>query len=112
MVCLLQVKNVFVFGVHIFISFHAPKRGLVFLSLFIDHVAEANAGASDVVDVFNATDGSWAVAKLSVPRDSLAATALPDQGLAFFAGGYGLEGAVISFGLIAACSSAGIICWW
>ena len=36
----------------------------------------------------NAT-GYWHTAQLSVARDNLAATSLPSQGLALFAGGYG-----------------------
>jgi hypothetical protein len=39
------------------------------------------------VEIFNAISGSWSTAALSVARSSLAATSLPDQGLAIFAGG-------------------------
>jgi hypothetical protein len=41
-----------------------------------------------VVDIFDATTGNWSTAVLSVARSSLAATSLPNQGLAIFAGGY------------------------
>jgi hypothetical protein len=40
------------------------------------------------VDIFNASSGLWSTAALSVARYGLAATSLPDQGLAIFAGGY------------------------
>jgi hypothetical protein len=39
------------------------------------------------VDIFNATSGSWTTAALSFARFYLAATSLPNQGLAIFAGG-------------------------
>jgi hypothetical protein len=44
--------------------------------------------ASNAVDIFNAASGSWSTAQLSVARLNLAATSLPNQGLAIFAGGY------------------------
>jgi hypothetical protein len=43
---------------------------------------------SAAVDIFNATSGGWSTAALSVARYDLAATSLPNQGLAIFAGGY------------------------
>ncbi len=39
------------------------------------------------VDIFNATSGVWTTAALSVARGELAATSLPNEGLAIFAGG-------------------------
>ena len=42
---------------------------------------------SNAVDIFNATSGTWTTAALSVARAGLAATSLPNQGLAIFAGG-------------------------
>jgi hypothetical protein len=42
---------------------------------------------SNAVDIFNATSGTWTTAALSVARFGLAATSLPNQGLALFAGG-------------------------
>ncbi len=42
---------------------------------------------SNVVDIFNVTSGAWSTAALSVARGYLAATSLPSQGLAIFAGG-------------------------
>jgi hypothetical protein len=45
-------------------------------------------GASAVVDIFNATSGIWSTAALIDKRLLFAATSLPDQGLAIFAGGY------------------------
>ena len=41
------------------------------------------------VDIFNVTAGAWSTAALSVARRSLAATSLPNLGLAIFAGGMG-----------------------
>jgi hypothetical protein len=43
---------------------------------------------SDAVDIFNATSGRWTTAALSVARYYLAATSLPNQGFAVFAGGF------------------------
>jgi hypothetical protein len=48
------------------------------------------AGPSSVfnaVDMFNATSGLWTTAALSVARFDIAATSLPEQALAIFAGG-------------------------
>jgi len=49
------------------------------------------AGATGIpfntVDIFNATSGVWTTAALSVARFGLAATSLPNDGLAIFAGG-------------------------
>ncbi len=42
---------------------------------------------SDVVDIFDGSSGRWSAAVLSVARFNLAATSLPNQGLAIFAGG-------------------------
>ena len=48
----------------------------------------AGAGVySNAVDIFDATSGRWTTAALSVARDVFAATSLPEQGLAIFAGG-------------------------
>ena len=48
----------------------------------------AGSGVSDVVDIFNVTAGTWSTAALSQARYYLAATSLPDAGVAIFAGGY------------------------
>ena len=45
--------------------------------------------ASNAVDIFNVTSGAWSTAALSVARWSLAATSLPNVGVAIFAGGVG-----------------------
>ena len=42
---------------------------------------------SSVVDIFNVTAGTWSTAALSQARQYLAATSLPDAGVAIFAGG-------------------------
>jgi hypothetical protein len=44
-------------------------------------------GGSSVVDIFDASSGRWSTAVLSFSRWYLAATSLPNQGLAIFAGG-------------------------
>ncbi len=43
----------------------------------------------NTVDIFNASSGVWTTAALSVARYYLAATSLPNEGLAIFAGGQG-----------------------
>ena len=48
-----------------------------------------SGGASNAVDIFNAITGNWSTAVLSEARYYLAATSLPNQGLAIFAGGVG-----------------------
>ena len=45
------------------------------------------SAAVNAVDIFNATSGVWTTAALSVGRYYLAATSLPNDGLAIFAGG-------------------------
>jgi hypothetical protein len=50
-------------------------------------VADAHGGRSDAVDIFNVTSGAWSTAALSVARSYLAATSLPNLGVAIFAGG-------------------------
>ncbi len=45
---------------------------------------------SKAVDIFNAIAGNWSTAVLSEARGLLAATSLPNQELAIFAGGLGL----------------------
>ena len=42
---------------------------------------------SNVVDIFNVRAGTWSTAALSQARQNLAATSLPDAGVAIFAGG-------------------------
>jgi hypothetical protein len=44
-------------------------------------------GYSNAVDIFNVTSGAWSTAVLSAARWFLAATSLPNHGVAFFAGG-------------------------
>jgi hypothetical protein len=51
--------------------------------------ADAAGVYSKVVDIFDATTGNWSTAVLSEARYYLAATSLPNQGLAIFAGGGG-----------------------
>jgi hypothetical protein len=46
-----------------------------------------SVGYSNVVDIFNVRAGTWSTAALSHGRNFLAATSLPDAGVAIFAGG-------------------------
>ena len=46
-----------------------------------------SSGLSSVVDIFNVRAGTWSTAALSQARYYLAATSLPDAGVAIFAGG-------------------------
>ncbi len=46
-----------------------------------------SSGFIDAVDIFNAISGIWSTAVLSVARADLAATSLPEHGVALFAGG-------------------------
>ena len=43
--------------------------------------------SSNVVDIFNVAARTWSTAALSQARTNLAATSLPDAGIAIFAGG-------------------------
>ena len=51
--------------------------------------AASGNNPSNVVDIFNVslTSGAWSTAVLSVARSNLAATSLPNLGVAIFAGG-------------------------
>jgi hypothetical protein len=51
-------------------------------------IADGSGSSSDAVDIFDATRGRWSTAALIKDRLRLAATSLPNQGLAIFAGGY------------------------
>ena len=51
--------------------------------------AVGSSGYSNVVDIFNVTAGAWSTAALSLARIGLAATSLPNAGVAIFAGGAG-----------------------
>ncbi len=63
--------------------------GVGLLSAFasLTPVADGQSSFSDAVDIFNVTSGTWSTAALSVPRYGLAATSLPNVGVAIFAGG-------------------------
>ncbi len=47
----------------------------------------AASNVANTVDMFNARSGVWTTAALSIARCYLAATSLPNEGLAIFAGG-------------------------
>jgi hypothetical protein len=72
----------------------------------------------NTVDIFNAISGVWTTATLSVARADLAATSLPNYGLAIFAGGVGasyVSMTVISRGLCVGrfrvCGRGEVGCW-
>ena len=50
--------------------------------------AVGNNVYSSVVDIFNVRAGTWSTAALIQARGYLAATSLPDAGVAIFAGGH------------------------
>ena len=50
-------------------------------------LVDGSIGFSNAVDIFNATSGTWSTANLSSARYELAATSLPNLGVAIFAGG-------------------------
>ncbi len=49
--------------------------------------ADHSGCCSNVVDIFDASSGRWSTAALSAALVNIAATSLPSQGLALFAGG-------------------------
>ncbi len=53
------------------------------------HGAGASGSPLNTVDIFNMRSGVWTTAVLSIARSELAATSLPNDGLAIFAGGEG-----------------------
>ncbi len=71
-------------------------------------------GSSDVVDILNGIAGTWSTAVLSVARSELAATSLPNVGVAIFAGGctscyvYIWRRYMLSIYVVAGC----IDLWW
>ena len=58
--------------------------------------ADVSFNVVNTVDIFNATSGVWTTAALSVARYGLAATSLPNEGLAIFAGGQGASYVLMS----------------
>jgi hypothetical protein len=68
-----------------------PSAGLAFFAggdcPWITPCTANNDYPSNIVDIFNATAGTWSTAVLSESRCGLVATSLPNAGLAFFAGG-------------------------
>jgi hypothetical protein len=66
---------------------HWPCIGVCFLSDPNSHSLSAPGQYFDVVDIFNVRSGVWTTAALSAARFSLAATSLPNDGVAIFAGG-------------------------
>ena len=60
--------------------------GLLIACASLTPRADGNS-TSNAVDIFNVTSGAWSTAALSVARYALAATSLPNHGVAIFAGG-------------------------
>jgi hypothetical protein len=63
--------------------------GLLIACASLMPCAADGGGISNAVDIFNVASGAWSTAVLSVARGYLAATSLPNLGVAIFAGGYG-----------------------
>ncbi len=63
--------------------------GLLIVRASLTPCAAGGSGYSNAVDIFNVTSGAWSTAALSVARTALAATSLPNVGVAIFAGGLG-----------------------
>jgi len=61
------------------------------------------------VDIFNATTGNWSTAVLNEARGYLAATSLPNQGLAIFAGGQGTSCCCFCDDCRGACGVRGMV---
>ncbi len=61
--------------------------GLLIARASLMPCAAFGMGYSNAVDIFNVTSGAWSTAALSVVRGDLAATSLPNLGVAIFAGG-------------------------
>ena len=57
------------------------------LIILLLHSVFSEAVDSNAVDIFNVTAGTWTTAALREARANLAATSLPNAGLAIFAGG-------------------------
>ena len=53
--------------------------------------ADNDSNVVNTVHIFNSTVGVWTTAALSVARSGVAATSLPNDGLAIFAGGQGAQ---------------------
>jgi hypothetical protein len=60
-------------------------------------------GPSNAVDIFNVTSGAWSTAALSVARGDVAATSLPNLGVAIFAGGGRTCCLFVDFHIFACC---------
>jgi hypothetical protein len=66
------------------------EGGFFFVMPFASVMPCAGGGVpSNVADIFNVSAGTWSTAVLSQARGFLAATSLPNAGVAIFAGGQG-----------------------
>ncbi len=63
--------------------------GLLIARASLMPCAAGSSPYSNAVDIFNVTSGAWSTAALSEARWNLAATSLPNVGVAIFAGGQG-----------------------
>ena len=59
-------------------------------------IADSGYYFFNVVDIFDGSSGRWSTAVLSAARGYLAATSLPNDGLAIFAGGDGASRVLMS----------------
>jgi hypothetical protein len=86
----MQLWYMLPFFVMDFHEFLAEWSAFSFKSSHLSWFCAENSGGSvlsSAVDIFNTTAGRWSTAVLSVARGYLAATSLPDFGIAIFAGG-------------------------
>jgi hypothetical protein len=77
--------------------------GLLIARASLMPCAAAVGKSSNAVDMFNATSGAWSIAALSVARSDLAATSLPNLGVAIFAGGVDGTCCHVDFRIFACC---------
>ncbi len=76
--------------------------GLLIARASLMPCSASSDSASNVVDIFNVTSGAWSTAVLSEARYYLAATSLPNIGVAIFAGG-GSTCSHVYFRIFASC---------
>jgi hypothetical protein len=81
----------------------------ILISLLSLVPAPGPPGYFDLVDIFNVRSGAWTTAALSVGRMLLAATSLPNDGVAIFAGGCKLWCLLNVPQVFTRCTGVGII---
>ncbi len=77
--------------------------GLLIACASLMPCAVQGPGPVNAVDIFNVTSGAWSTAALSVARGNVAATSLPNLGVAIFAGGGRTCCLFVDFRIFACC---------